>query len=119
MERRSYSILAVLLSTVIVAAGPNCRACDLLLHNGQILTLDAGHSIQSSIAISGTEILAVGVDVEGCAEVLDLGGRTVIPGLIDSHVHWLARASRPGHHVGEMDRAFSAAEKALSISPTW
>jgi predicted amidohydrolase YtcJ len=110
MERRSYSILAVLLSTVIVAAGPNCRACDLLLHNGQILTLDAGHSIQSSIAISGTEILAVGVDVEDCAEVLDLGGRTVIPGLIDNHVHWMARGSRPGHHVGEMDRAVSVAQ---------
>ena len=89
MERRSYSILAVLLSMAIVAAGPDCHACDLLLHNGQILTLDATQSIQSSVAISGNEILAVGVDVEGCTEVIDLGGLTVIPGLIDNHVHWM------------------------------
>jgi len=110
MERLCYGSLVLLLSMAVVAAGPDSRACDLLLHGGQILTLDAGHSIHTSVAISGNEILAVGVDVEGCSEVLDLDGRTVIPGLIDNHVHWMARAARPGHHVGEMDRASSVAQ---------
>ena len=102
--------LLVILAVLQGAAAGVAHGCDLLLERGQIITLDASDPIVSSIAISGNEILAVDVAVAGCTVVIDLDGRTVIPGLIDNHVHWSARASRPGHHVGEMDKAFSAAE---------
>ena len=92
------------------AGKPVRGSCDLLLHNGTILTFDDEGSTASAIEITGNAITAVRLDDPGrsdCAQSIDLDGRTVIPGLIDNHVHWLARAYRPGHNVAAMDNAFS------------
>lgn len=68
-------------------------AADLVLVNGKVVTLDAKSSIASAVAIRGENILAVGSDADARnaaapgSRVVDLGGRTVIPGLIDSHLH--------------------------------
>jgi predicted amidohydrolase YtcJ len=65
---------------------------DQLLVNGRMYTLDAGCPRASAVALSGGHILAVGDELldllapEG--KVLDLGGRCVIPGLTDSHIHF-------------------------------
>jgi predicted amidohydrolase YtcJ len=66
-------------------------ATDLVLHGGQVLTLDSRSTVGEAIAISSDRILAVGADAEilpmaGDRRV-DLRGRTVIPGLIDAHAH--------------------------------
>ncbi len=90
---------------------------DILLRNGKILTVDEDDSVATSLRIRGDTIVAVGDAVgesDSCTQVIDLRGRTVIPGLIDHHNHWLGRATRPGHHVAELDTAFSIAE-ALSL----
>ncbi len=84
--------------------------CDLLLYNGTIMTFDDQGTTASAIEITGNVVTAVWLVDPGktdCAQSIDLDGRTVIPGLIDNHVHWLARAYRPGHNVAEMDNAFS------------
>ena len=66
---------------------------DIILHNGKILTVDAGFSIQEAIAVQGAEIQAVGKtsDILTLAgpdtTSIDLRGRVVIPGIIDSHAH--------------------------------
>ena len=71
-------------------AGP-----DQILYNAEILTVDENFSIASAIAINGDRILAVGGTDEILAlagtntEQIDLGGRTVIPGIIDNHLHYL------------------------------
>lgn len=69
-----------------------------VLWNGKILTVDPAFSVVEALAIRDGRIIAVGksTDVrrvagEG-ARVLDLGGRTVIPGLIDSHMHAIRAA---------------------------
>lgn len=71
-------------------------AVDLLLTGGRITTLadgDEGRSEVQSLAISGGRVLAVGSDAElahyadQANRIVDLGGRRVIPGLIDSHIH--------------------------------
>src|SRR5258706_5954117 len=76
------------------------KAADTLLVNGRILTLDARSQIVDALAIRDDVILATG---DGAAlraraapdtRIIDLGGRTVIPGLIDSHIH----AIRAGRH---------------------
>lgn len=65
----------------------------LVLYNGKIVTLDAKSSTASAVAIAGENIIAVGDDksvraLAGSAtKSVDLTGRTVIPGLIDSHLH--------------------------------
>ena len=66
---------------------------ELILTNGQILTVDEDFSIMEALAIRNGRILATGSngDIEALAgpgtQRRDLHGRTVIPGIIDSHAH--------------------------------
>src|SRR5882672_5294930 len=66
---------------------------DLLLYHGKIVTVDRQFSIKQAIAISNGRIDLVGGNAEVLkrkgpkTRVVELGGRTVIPGLIDSHTH--------------------------------
>jgi len=69
---------------------------DLVLYNCDIHTMDAGVPRAQAIAIAGNCVLAVGSDAEMRAllapkgEALDLGGRTVVPGFTDAHVHFMS-----------------------------
>ncbi len=66
---------------------------DLILTNGRIATVDAACAFAQAVAIGGGRFLAAGSDQEimglrgSKTEVVDLGRRTVIPGLNDSHMH--------------------------------
>ena len=66
---------------------------DVILHNGKIVTVDDTFSIAEAIAIADGRIVAVGVDSDVRAlggertRLTDLEGRTVLPGLIDTHTH--------------------------------
>lgn len=68
-------------------------APQLILHHGRIATQDERRSFAEAVAIHGGRFVAVGTDREILAlrdaqtEVIDLGGRTVVPGLNDSHLH--------------------------------
>src|SRR5467141_693145 len=68
-------------------------AADLILHNGRITTLDRQIPEAQAVAIRGGRFVAVGTDRELMARAdaatkrIDLKGRRVIPGLIDSHMH--------------------------------
>jgi len=68
-------------------------APDLILANGRVLTADANNSRAEALAIKSGRIAAVGgsqevLELKGArTEVVDLKGRTVIPGLTDPHVH--------------------------------
>ncbi|OJW57619.1 MAG: hypothetical protein BGO57_00345 [Sphingomonadales bacterium 63-6] len=64
---------------------------DLLLHGGKVLTVDADFSVKSVVVVEGEKILAVGGEelrekYEGEREI-DLGGRTLMPGFTDTHLH--------------------------------
>jgi len=71
---------------------------DLVLFNGKIVMVDERESIAEAVAVKFGKILAVGADDEIRAlvgegtKVIDLKGRTVIPGLIDSHCHMMSTA---------------------------
>ena len=75
------------------AANPVRRAADLVLRNGNIITVDVGFTIAQALAIAGDRIAAVGPNVAMTphigpgTRILDLKGKTVIPGLLDSHAH--------------------------------
>lgn len=66
---------------------------DIVLHNGKILTVDSNFSTAEAVAISGQEFTAVGADPDILrlagpeSLVIDLKGKTAIPGLIDTHLH--------------------------------
>ena len=71
---------------------------DTILHNGTIATIDAGLSIQSAVAIRDDRIVAVGSEqllTEFVApNTIDLDGRFVMPGFVDSHTHLRGRPQR-------------------------
>lgn len=66
---------------------------DLILHNGDIITLDQGSSVKEAIAVRAGHIVAVGQNEEimkrasPTTRCIDLSGKSVLPGLIDAHPH--------------------------------
>src|SRR5213592_4929592 len=85
---------------IFLAMAPQlcAQTADTVLLNGKVLTVDPQFSIQEAIAIRDGRISAVGktADVRKLAgprtRVIDLQGRTVIPGLIVSHLHGIRAA---------------------------
>jgi hypothetical protein len=92
------TLIAVLATLMVFATAAWPQAADTVLVNGKIVTVDAQFSIQEAVAIREGKILAVGKtsDIRKLAgpggRVIDLQGRTVIPGLIDSHLHGIRAA---------------------------
>ena len=85
---------ALLAIVAFAAASPSwSQSADTILVNGKILTVDTQFSTREAIAIRDGKITVVGSssDVRKQAgprtRVIDLQGHTVIPGLIDSHIH--------------------------------
>ena len=72
---------------------PPALAPDLLLHGGHVITVDDAGTTAEAIAIKGERIIAVGSDANLLAlagsstRTIDLEGRTVVPGIVDSHIH--------------------------------
>jgi predicted amidohydrolase YtcJ len=74
-------------------APQSVETADLVLYNGKIVTVDGSFSIAQAVAIRGERFIAVGANDAVRAtggpntKQFDLNGRTVIPGLIDGHLH--------------------------------
>ncbi len=62
------------------------RPADLLLTNGRIVNTLSGEIEDGSVAVSGGRIAGIG-DYRDADEVIDLGGRYLVPGLINGHIH--------------------------------
>jgi predicted amidohydrolase YtcJ len=81
------------------------QTADTVLFNGKILTVDKGFSIQQALAIGHGQILASGTTAamkkfaSDTTKLIDLGGRTVIPGLTDGHIHGIRAALTFGTEV--------------------
>lgn len=75
---------------------------DIVFLNGEIITVDQDNNILQSIAINKNKIIAVGSNQEinpyivENTRVIDLEGRTVLPGFIDSHLHVLSGTNKLG-----------------------
>jgi predicted amidohydrolase YtcJ len=93
--------LPVLLLSVLAACDE--PGADLVLVGGTVITVDGADRIAQAVAITGERIVAVGSDEEvrgfigPATDVIDLGGATVTPGLLDAHAHFAS---------GALDRSF-------------
>jgi len=82
---------AVCLTVISLKAQP--PASDKILFNGTVYTMDTALSISSAVAIRGSKIVAVGRlsdvrrHVSNDAQMIDMEGKWLLPGLIDSHIH--------------------------------
>ena len=95
-RRVARSTAAALLALAVLAALPSegrGQAPDLIVRNARITTLDLARPEATALAVAGEKVLAVGDDATIDAlrapgtRVIDAGGRRVIPGLNDSHLH--------------------------------
>jgi hypothetical protein len=73
-----------------------------VLANGKIHTMDAANSVVSAVAIRHNRIVAVGGSVPKAGRgvrMINVGGRTVLPGLVEPHIHIVSLGNRPGYHT--------------------
>ena len=91
----------VLALTIAILANPaiaHAQPADILLIDGKVVTVDDRFTVAQALAIRGQRIVKVGTtaDLEPlrgpATRIIDLAGRTVIPGLIDNHAHWIRAA---------------------------
>ncbi|MFL2546759.1 MAG: amidohydrolase [Candidatus Rariloculaceae bacterium] len=119
MKRLPTLAVTVLLTVVGTTNVSGQEAPDTVLLNGKIVTVDDFFSIQEAVAIQGERISAIGSSEEIAALAgpstvsIDLGERTVIPGLIDNHNH-VIRATEYWPYEARLDGVTSRVE-ALSI----
>jgi predicted amidohydrolase YtcJ len=104
----------IIIGSLAVAAAFSCAApvgvasaqtADTVLFNGKILTVDKDFSVREALAIGHGRVLASGTSAAmkklagDKAKLIDLGGRTVIPGLTDGHIHGIRAALTFGTEV--------------------
>jgi predicted amidohydrolase YtcJ len=100
MRLRRVCVLAFAVVLAILAAPFAARAQspDTILVNGKVVTVDDRFTVAQALAVKGGRIAKVGTTTEiealkgPSTRAIDLGGRTVIPGLIDNHAHWVRAA---------------------------
>lgn len=102
------------------SGGSSNEVPDRIFYNGKVVTMDKRSSVYSAVAIKGDRIIAVG-DSNRITRMADertvrtnLHGYTVIPGLIDNHMHFLRTALLPGHDMRELETAFRV-DQALTL----
>ena len=85
--------IAFLIAALAASFGAAAQPADMILVGGRVITLDSGSTVAEALALREGRIAAVGSSADilrlagPSTTRVDLGGRTVIPGLIDSHIH--------------------------------
>jgi len=133
MRKKSGSLMvlgfSVVVSTVLIcacrAAGPASPA-DQILVNARVYTVNAEFSRAEAVALRGSRIVAVGSESEvrqhagPATRIVDLGGRTVVPGLADSHNHQISRGIMLNHvdltHVRSIQEILDAIAARIQTS---
>ncbi|HWM82389.1 MAG TPA: amidohydrolase [Pseudolabrys sp.] len=101
---------------------------DMVLVNGKIVTLDGSSTVAEALAIRDGNIAAVGNEaavrkLSGTkTRVVDLGGRMIVPGLIDSHIHAIRTALTFGietdwSSIGSLDEGLKIVADAARARP--
>jgi predicted amidohydrolase YtcJ len=131
MRKQAYLRLILLGGIGVLLPGqtPSAPAADLILMNGHVLTVDAKDSLAEAVAVARGKIIAVGSNEKVSqlaaknARIVDLHGRTVTPGLIDTHCHFRELTTLYQVQVGDVsvtritDIVNRVRDKAATLKP--
>ena len=118
MRRINYFAFLLAVSTLSAAVDPCAGSRNLRLVNGRIATMDKNNSIVSSVTIQNGVFDATAKTIAKpapCMKIIDLHGRTAVPGLVDNHNHIVLLGLRPGHDT-RLETAASMADVQALIS---
>jgi predicted amidohydrolase YtcJ len=93
--KKALSLAAVIPVMIAAACNSSTQTSDMIITNARIWTGDEAQPYAEAMAVSGDTIAAIGSSREvmkfksGTDTVIDMGGRFVVPGFIDSHIHML------------------------------
>jgi predicted amidohydrolase YtcJ len=110
-RRRARALIALLLAAAGSAVAAAEAPADLVVVNARVATLDAASTLAEAIAVRDGRIVAVGGSASLRAlagpktRLVDAGGRSVVPGLIDSHIHAIRAALSFATEVSWIDAA--------------
>jgi predicted amidohydrolase YtcJ len=100
---------------------------DLVVFNGNIITMDPHNPKATALAVKSYKILAIGDDdliadlVPSARRVIDLGGKTVVPGFVDAHTHFTSDGYKSNHvHLHDatsLEDAIQILKDALPVYP--
>jgi predicted amidohydrolase YtcJ len=100
---------------------------DLIVHGAHVVTVDPKFTTAAAVAVRGSRIVAVGTDADVLklkgpkTRVIDATGKTVLPGLYDSHVHPLGAAlsetSGPLPVLGSVEEVLAHVRKQAAETP--
>jgi len=126
------------LVAALLAAGPPSAAvvpppepADLIVRHAKVVTVDAKFTVAEAVAVKGGRIIAVGTDADVMArkgpgtKVIDAGGKTVLPGLYDSHTHptgaAMSEAGAPLPNLKSLPEVFAYIKDKAATTPkgTW
>jgi predicted amidohydrolase YtcJ len=99
MSRFASRVVLAVIAVFGLAEIASAQNADLILRNGRIFTVDSGWRIVEAVAIRDGRFVAVGSNDEvgklagSSTQTVDLAGRTVVPGLIDTHLHQIFAAT--------------------------
>jgi len=122
---RRFGFLVTLVLCCLTSAswGQGSDKAERILFNAKVFTGVPDHPYAEAVAIRGDKVVAVGNLAEvlqaagKSAERVDLGGKTLLPGLIDSHIHAIDGgltlvSADVGDHLNSMDELVSVASDA-------
>ncbi len=131
MKRRNRLALAIVVAAVLAVA-QNAAPPDIIYINGTVITMNGAHMAQA-VAVRGELIAAVGSDADirkladAHTKVMDLKGKTMLPGLIDAHSHFpgsgttalfsVDLSGAPLGNVNSIDELVAALHKRALTTP--
>ncbi len=129
MSRLASLVLVVMFPALAHSAEP----ADTIYHGGNIVTVDEKNPSAEAIAVKGGKIVAVGKKVDvlqfkgDATKVIDLGGKTMVPGFLDGHSHFInclqvaqqancfAPPAGPGKSIKDIIEAMKSHQKSFNI----
>lgn len=95
-------VMALVLLTGVNASFRASETATLIFHNGNVLTMETDLPVAQALAIGGDRVLAVGDDqtvlalADEATQIIDLEGKTLMPGFVDAHTHLFNDAAHWG-----------------------